>query len=235
MKYLLVCNFFFWFSLSVTAQTGGVDVKIIFVDSLVKNKKSHESGWRIVIKNNTNNDIFIPDLMTHFYAQISDSIFFSTQKNGIYNLSSKRSGAPTPKKGSRAFPFNGSTEYLLGKYYEQFSKKKRFSDSIITYLNLGSKGNFNPIFLKKNEQFIIYQMSPAHLLFMTPGNYKIDFKFTARKENDLPSVINGYRKYVLGEISAKPVYVSSEKTKKNIKVLIKDAEQKVMRSFVWRM
>lgn len=213
-----------------------VSFELKFVDSLVKLSNFRESGIEVWLKNEGNEDIYIPNILSFFGLQVSDSLFILRTVNGenfkISNVMTGRSkDNHNPPPGLH---FVGSTYFKYNQYATKFQRKKQFGENLIqNEQEFKEKVNFNLLFLKKGETFTLYHIDPSIFLYTNPGCYKLFLNFHKKADADLPEEISGFKKYSIPSIQTKPLFINVEDRKRVFDITVKDGEGKRLKKFKW--
>ena len=207
----------------------GMFAEIVLIDTLIKSKNYSEIALEFHLKNQIGESIYLPNTLIQFENQIVDSIKIS-------KLSHDNEILITSYTGSKHLPLPfGMKRYLLNRYWPVYQSKKNYADTMISnYAEVYGRRNFNPLFLRPDEKFILYQKHLYHNVFKEPGDYRIDFIYAVKPDYNLPESIAGYRKIVSKPLKPLPIFLNIKLIKSGYRVLIKNSKGKKIRTFKWK-
>lgn len=210
-----------------------VSIELKFVDSLIT-ENNRETGIQVRLVNKSNKDIYIPNILSPFIYQVSDSLVILKSEDGIdFTEFHTVTGRPRYQIVHNGI-YSGSTSYKLNQYFKKFQSKKRVGENLTQHMQeFKGKRSPNLLFLKKDEAFILYHIVPINYLYSSVGYYKVTLNFHEKSDVDFPGQIDGYEKYEIPSMETKPIFITVENKKKVRKVLVKDSGGKQISKFDW--
>ncbi|WP_354360502.1 hypothetical protein [Pedobacter sp. UYP30] len=180
--------------------------------------------------NQTDKNIYIPNILEQFKIQANDSLLILDK--AFKRLSVLRGYRPDEMG---ADGISGLTGYKSDESYASFLKKKDFGRQVISMAELTEIGkDLKPLFLKKGESFILYNISPIHFLYNRDEpfwHYEIVFYLNEKSNKDAPDQIGGYKKYSIESFQTKPISITGRNNKRTKKIVVKDSNGHVLSKF----
>ncbi|MFP5081753.1 hypothetical protein [Pedobacter sp. JCM 36344] len=180
--------------------------------------------------NNSQQNIFIPNMLTFFDLQLRGSLQVFRLTDGGYKMSGVRTGS----KPEGLHGISGISYVLENIYLGPFVEKKKFGEGIITKLN-GPSGqrSVNSLFLIRGETFMLYHLNNLEYCFRSEGTNKLIFKLNGKLAADLPEKVSGFKMYGFDSIELEPVFVYMRKSRSHYKTVFKNSFNKLIQSTVW--
>lgn len=217
LLFLIIINLFY--HSNTIAQDFIVSTEISLLKGVNKEKRN-EYGIAVIFKNNTKQDIYLPNHFLKFNEQSSDSIIIYKKVRSSFEKFKVIKGKSNKKNlDNRVFAHNLDEFYNTvhaGKYFYAYKSRKEANENIINEyeqrIKIPFAKSFSPFFLKAGEDFVLYTISTIAPSINEPGIYKMEFIYeTKTVELNLPDYILSYEKFSPKYIMPSTCYFEAKK------------------------